>query len=225
MVLRSPPSSLVSKVSLEFLLQILLNVGSHWAKILSIWATTRPCSTVATNCTAVLHYACTVFAASNAHRSIIARRRDHIVDIFVTGGVAIAFQELAPILEFVTFSVHYIADAGPGSLVRANVQVSLECIIERDTVCHVLVLRVAILPIELLFISLFHEQDEVWIVRILNNTREVHGVKPFVFSLKHRFKAEIVMSLLQGVKSYVLVMPSENIFVVTLLAVRGVPQD
>ena len=56
------------------------------------------------------------------------------------------------------------------------------------------------------------EEDQVRVVGALNNTGEMHGVIDLVLGLEYLLKAEVVVTLLQGVKSDVLVMPIEDLF-------------
>ena len=92
-------------------------------------------------------------------------------------------------------------------------QTFLKCIIEAHALCHALVLGIAVLFVELVLVGLLHEEDQVWVVGLFNDSRDVHRVVDLVLRLKHFFKTEVVMTLLQSVKRYVLVVLSEDIVV------------
>lgn len=62
-------------------------------------------------------------------------------------------------------------------------------------------------------VRLLHKEDQIGIVGLLNDASDVHGVVDLVLGLQHLFKAEVVVTLLQSVKRYVLVVLSEDVAV------------
>lgn len=101
-------------------------------------------------------------------------------------------------------------------ILRVNVHTPGESILEAHAIRHVLVLRIAkLLPVQLFLSTLFHEQDQVWIVRILNDSSEVHSVVYLVLSLKNFFEAEVVMAFFECVKCDVLVVLREDVSILT----------
>ena len=112
------------------------------------------------------------------------------------------------------FNIAVVAcDPGSRPLVRVHLQTFLKGIVEDHALCHALVLGVAELSVELVLVGLLHEEDQVWVVRLFYDSRDVHRVVDLVFRLKHFFKTEVVVTLLQSVKRYVLVVLSEDIVV------------
>ena len=62
-------------------------------------------------------------------------------------------------------------------------------------------------------VRLLHKEDQIGIVGLLNDASDVHGVVDLVLGLQHLFKAKVVVTLLQSVKRYVLVVLSEDVAV------------
>ena len=92
-------------------------------------------------------------------------------------------------------------------LVRADSHLPLKCIVETDTVCHVLVLRVAELTVKLVRLALFEKHNLIRIVWSLDNSREMHRIVNLILGLQNLFEAEIVVTFLESVKRDVLVVP------------------
>ena len=197
MILRSFPSRAVTKVSIELLVEITLDIWFVLTAIVS--------SIHATNGT-LLHNA--LLTASKLHRAMITGRH-HIVNV-VTSCCSISLQ--LALGELVPLPI-YSTNAGPSFLVRANVHLTLECVVKARTISHVLVLRVVKLLIEFVCIGLFHEQNKVGVVGLLNDASEVHRVVHLVFGLQHLFKTKVVVTFLQSVEGYVFVVASEDILV------------
>ena len=97
-------------------------------------------------------------------------------------------------------------------LVRTDSHLSLKGIVEAHTVCHVLVLRVAVLTVELVWLALLQEHHLIRVVRPLHDAREVHCVVDLVLRLEHFFETEVVMTFLQRVEGDVLVVTVIDIF-------------
>lgn len=69
-------------------------------------------------------------------------------------------------------------------------------------------------------VRLLHKEDQIGIVGLLNDASDVHGVVDLVLGLQHLFKAEVVVTLLQSVKRYVLVVLSKDVAVMLSRASR-----
>ena len=207
-ILRSFPSRAVTKVCIKFLVEITLDILFVLTAVVS--------SIYAANGT-LLHNA--LFTATKFHRAMITGRH-HIINV-VTRCCSISLQlalgELVPLPIYSTY-------AGPSFLIGANVHLTLEGVVKARTISHVLVLRVVKLLIEFVCIGLFHEQNKVGVVGLLNDASEVHSVVHLVFGLEHLFKAKVVVTFLQSVEGYVFVVASEDILVF-VAGRRGVSQN
>ena len=88
----------------------------------------------------------------------------------------------------------------------------MKSIVKTHAIGHVLVLGIAEFTVELLLLlALLHEQDEIRIVWLLDDAREVHGIVNLILSLQHFFKTEVIMAFLQGVERYIFVVLGEYV--------------
>ena len=62
-------------------------------------------------------------------------------------------------------------------------------------------------------VALLHEQNQIWVVRLFYDAREVHGVVHLILRLEHFLETKVVMAFLQSIERYILVMLDKDIFI------------
>lgn len=62
-----------------------------------------------------------------------------------------------------------------------------------------------------LVFALLHEQNQIWIVWFLYNSREMHRIVNLILGLKHFFETKVVMAFLEGIERYIFIVLGEHI--------------
>ena len=130
-----------------------------------------------------------VFPRAHATATAALRRHQVVSVLTVSGDVSLVSSTS-------TGELKSISKLRPVLVVGVQVETSLEGIVETHRIGLLLVFGIAELTVKLLLVALLHKEDQVWVVRLLDDARKVHGVVHLVLRLKHFLKTKVVMALL-----------------------------
>lgn len=199
MVLRSLLSVALLKMFLEILPHVVLVLSTRGLLVVVLRAS---------DCTIVGNAVLTATNSNWLSLVVLRVRGRHQVIGFITCRCTVTIGSLCCHVK----SLARYTNTRSSLVIRINVHTPLKCIVKAHTIGLVLIIGVAELMFELFLVfALLHEENQIWIVRFLDNTREMHRIVYFIFSLKHFFETKVVMAFFEGIERYIFIVLGEYI--------------